>query len=96
MQATADLPRIHCWRDKSGREIDFVIPRGERVDSIEVKWSAEAFEAKHLAHFRKLYPEGDHFLVTGATTRRETRTFGEHRVHVVPIRELRPTLSSMP
>ena len=96
MQATADLPRIHYWRDKSGREIDFVLPRGERVDAIEVKWSAEAFESKHLAHFRKLYPEGENFLVTGATTRRETRAFGELRVHVVPIRELRRTLSSLP
>ncbi len=96
MQATADLPRIHYWRDKSGREIDFVIPRGERVDAIEVKWSAEAFESKHLAHFRQLYPEGENFLVTGATTRRETRTFGNHRVHVVPIRDLRSMLAALP
>lgn len=96
MQATADLPRIHYWRDKSGREIDFVIPRGERVDAIEVKWSAEAFESKHLAHFRQLYPEGENVLVTGATTRRETRTFGNHRVHVVPIRDLRSMLAALP
>lgn len=44
LQATADLPRVHCRRDKGGREIDFTIPRGDEVDAIEVKWRADDFE----------------------------------------------------
>jgi predicted AAA+ superfamily ATPase len=96
LQSVADMPRVHYWRDKSGREIDFVIPRGERVDAIEVKWSAEAFDPKHLAHFRTLYPHGENLLVTGATTRAAVRSVGELSVRVVPVAELRRTLSLLP
>jgi predicted AAA+ superfamily ATPase len=96
LQSVADMPRVHYWRDKSGREIDFVIPRGERVDAIEVKWSAEAFDPKHLAHFRTLYPHGENLLVTGATTRAAVRSFGELSVRVVPVADLRKALSSLP
>jgi hypothetical protein len=73
-----------------------VIPRGERADAIEVKWSAEAFESKHLAHFRTLYPHGENLLVTGATTRASVRAFGDISVRVVPVAELRRTLAALP
>ena len=94
LQATADLPRVHYWRDKSGREVDFVIPRGDAIDAIEVKWNADDFEAKHLAHFRGLYPQGENLVVTGATTLRETRSFGDLRVTFLPISDLRTHLSA--
>ena len=94
LQATADLPRVHYWRDKSGREVDFVIPRGDAIDAIEVRWNADAFEAKHLAHFRGLYPQGENLVVTGATTLRETRSFGDLRVTFLPISDLRAHLSA--
>lgn len=94
LQATADLPRVHYWRDKSGRELDFVIPRGDAIDAIEVKWSADAFEAKHLAYFRRLYPRGENLVVTGATTRPETRAYGDVRVTYLPVASLRAYLSA--
>ena len=93
LQAIAAGPRPHEWRDKSGREIDFVLPRGERVDAVEVKWSESAFDSKNLAHFRSLYPEGTNYLVTGATTRAATKRYGDLRVRVVPVGELRGVMA---
>jgi predicted AAA+ superfamily ATPase len=55
---------IQFWRDKSGREVDFVIgrPRG-RADAVEAKTSPDAFDPASLRAFRTLHPEGDNFLV---------------------------------
>jgi predicted AAA+ superfamily ATPase len=90
--ATPDLPRVHYWRDKSGREVDFVLPHGETVDAIEVKWSLDAFDGKHLAYFRSLYPRGENLLITGATTVPETRIYRGVSVQVVPVEALRQKL----
>jgi predicted AAA+ superfamily ATPase len=55
---------VHYWRDKSQREVDFVVerPRG-RVDAIEAKINPDAFEINGLRAFRALYPQGDNVLV---------------------------------
>ena len=54
---------IRYWRDKSGREIDFVLPRrGGRVDTIECKISAKTADARSLRTFRAAYPDGDDYL----------------------------------
>jgi len=56
--------RLHFWRDKQQREVDFVIPRGrEAVDAIECKWSLDSFETRGLAAFRALYPKGRNYVV---------------------------------
>ena len=58
-------PKIHFWRDKQQREVDFVIPRSrDTVDAIECKWTAEAFETRGLAAFRSDYPKGKNYLVS--------------------------------
>jgi predicted AAA+ superfamily ATPase len=55
---------IHYWRDKSQREIDFVIERpGARADAVEAKVSPEAFDESGLLAFRELHPQGGNFLV---------------------------------
>ena len=55
---------IHYWRDKSGREIDFVLEfPGGRVDAVEAKINPDAFAADHLRFFRDLYPQGKNLLV---------------------------------
>jgi len=62
--AVYPLSAIHYWRDKSLREVDFVIERpGGRVDAIEAKINPEAFNADALAVFRELYPRGNNYLV---------------------------------
>jgi hypothetical protein len=60
----AGLPRIHFWRDKQQREVDFVLPRGrDAVDAVECKWNADAFELRGLAAFRAQYPKGKNYVV---------------------------------
>ena len=55
---------IHYWRDKSGRELDFIIDRGAgNVDVYEAKYRPDAFEPNHIKYFRSLYPSGKNYVV---------------------------------
>jgi predicted AAA+ superfamily ATPase len=86
-------PKIHFWRDKQQREVDFVLPRGrEAIDAIECKWNVDAFEPRGLAAFRQNYPRGRNFLVGPATTAIYPRRFGNLHVMVVPLKDLRKAL----
>lgn len=61
---------VRYWRDKAGREVDFVRPRGrDAVDAYECKWSVDAFEPDALKVFREYYPKGDNYLLTPSATR---------------------------
>lgn len=63
-----DFP-IRYWRDKSGREVDFVIVRGrENVDAIECKWNSKTFDSAALHAFRRLHPKGRNFLVAPSSS----------------------------
>jgi predicted AAA+ superfamily ATPase len=65
----AGLPKIHFWRDKQQREVDFVVPRErDTVYAIECKWNPEAFESRGLAAFREQYPKGKNFVVSPLTS----------------------------
>lgn len=56
---------IRYWRDKQGREVDFVLSRGrDAVDAVECKWNANAFDGAALKTFRAFYPQGRNYLVT--------------------------------
>jgi hypothetical protein len=56
---------IYYWRDKSGREIDFVIKEaGQRVHAIECKIHPDQFDPKSLDVFRDQYPDGENFVVS--------------------------------
>ena len=60
----AGVARLHFWRDKQQREVDFVVPRRrDVVDAIECKWRAEAFETRSLRAFRGNYPKGRNLVV---------------------------------
>lgn len=87
--------RVHFWRDKTGREVDFVIPvPGGTAWAIEAKWSPDSFEPGHLAAFRKLYPLGRNLVVTAQRVPVHTKRFGDLEVSFVPIGELRREFSS--
>jgi uncharacterized protein len=59
-----DLP-IRYWRNKAGREVDFVLERARgKVDAIECKWDPAAFDPAALTAFRTRHPEGRNYLVT--------------------------------
>jgi uncharacterized protein len=61
----AGVTKIHFWRDKQQREVDFVVPRGrDSVDAIECKWNPEAFESRGLGAFRDQYPSGKNYVVS--------------------------------
>jgi uncharacterized protein len=86
----AGLPKIHFWRDKQQREVDFVAPRGrDTVDAIECKWKSQAFETRGLAAFRERYPKGKNFVVTPLTSRSYERVQNGLRVLFVSPGELR-------
>lgn len=56
--------KIAYWRDKSGREIDFVLRRDNRnIDAIECKISPKNFDLELFKHFRSLYPHGKNWVV---------------------------------
>jgi hypothetical protein len=65
LQARAHDRRIQYWRDASGREVDFVIPRGrDEVDAIECKWDPVEFDATALRLFRTYYPRGGNYVLS--------------------------------
>jgi hypothetical protein len=78
------VPRIHYWRDKQHREVDFVVPqRGGGVDALECKWRASEFDPRGLRAFRERYPKGRNFLVVPLTGDPYERSVGGMKVTVV-------------
>ncbi len=95
LQAMPDFPRVHFWRDKRQKEIDFVLPFDrDRVDAVEVKWNPDAFGSANLQTFRGLYPKGRNWLVTGQSARAHDKVFGGHTVTCVGIGELQAAMAS--
>jgi len=69
--ARLDIDRLHYWRDKRGHEVDYVIARpGRDPVAIECKWSrGHTADLGGLAAFRRAYPQGDSFIVSGDAVR---------------------------
>ncbi|MFO7871035.1 MAG: DUF4143 domain-containing protein [Kiritimatiellia bacterium] len=64
LQAHVSSSRIHFWRDTPGHEVDFVLPHNrDRIDAIECKWRPDKFNIRNLRAFRKIYPEGENYLI---------------------------------
>jgi len=56
---------LFFWRDKSGREIDFVIKRDRHnVDAFECKVNPTNFSTKTLKVFREIYPHGRNICIS--------------------------------
>ncbi len=79
------------WRDKAGREVDFVLARSrDQVDAIECKWNSDAFDSAALKLFRGFYPNGRNFLVTPSGDPAYTKRYGDLKVRVCSPTELQP------
>ena len=53
LQAQFPDTSVRYWRDKQGREVDFVLThRRDEVDAIECKWHSVAFDSTALQVFR--------------------------------------------
>ncbi len=93
----AGVERLHFWRDKQQREVDFVVPRGRlAVDAIECKWNPAAFESRGLAAFRALYPRGKNYVVSPLIGPGYERVQARLRLRFVSPRELRLALAARP
>lgn len=80
---------LHYWRDKSGREIDFVIEGSrKRVDAVECKINPDDFKPSNLAVFRSLYPEGRNFVLSPNVRTLYRRRYGELEVSFISIKGL--------
>lgn len=86
-----DTP-IRYWRDKTQREVDFVLARGrDAVDAIECKWNPAAFDATSLRTFRSHYPKGRNFLVTPSGDPGYDIEVGSLPIRVCTPSELKPS-----
>ena len=89
----SSLPAIHFWRDRSQREIDFVLSRGRGAcDAIECKWSPKAYDPRNLAAFRALHAKGANYLVAPYVADPYPLRRGELQVCVLGIPDLRRAL----
>lgn len=69
------------WRDKSGREMDFVVRRAEgRVDAIESKINPDRADPDLFRHFRSLYPAGENWVLSPHINAPYVRRFGSLEV----------------
>lgn len=85
---------VRYWRNKRGAEVDFVLTRrGAGPVAIECKWSAAGFDPAGLLAFRRLYPDGENFLVANDLTRPYTREHEGVPVQFVSLADLTARLS---
>jgi hypothetical protein len=86
----------HYWRNKHGAEVDFVLPRrgGGGPIAIECRWRAASFEAGSLAAFRRLYPDGESFVVATDVETPYSRSHDDFTVEFVSLDELISRLAS--
>jgi predicted AAA+ superfamily ATPase len=55
---------ILYWRDKSGREVDFVLPgKNGEIHALECKINPDNFSTDSLKQFRKHYPNGKNLVI---------------------------------
>ncbi len=76
------------WRDKSGREVDFIVRRGQEVDAVECKVNPDRFDPASLAVFRASYPSGRNYLVCPGIRKTYERRFRGLVVRVAGARDL--------
>ena len=77
--------QVMYWRDKSGREIDFVIPRsGQAIDTVECKMNPDKANLDSIRAFRAVYPQGKNYVVTPFVTNSYRYSRGELVIDVTP------------
>jgi hypothetical protein len=79
---------LYYWRNKSGREVDFVVRKGGRVDTVECKINPDRFEPDSLIAFRALYPRGRNYLVCPRVAEPYSCRVGRMALRVCGCREL--------
>jgi len=80
---------LFYWRDKSRREIDFVIRRDRQVDAVECKVNPERFEPESLINLRTIYPRGRNYVVSPLVKESYQRQIEKMKVTFVSTAHLR-------
>jgi uncharacterized protein len=89
LRGAVDDSNLFYWRDKSGREVDFVIKGSrQRADAIECKINPDRFDPASLGIFRSLYPEGRNFVVSPNIKSAYQRRHRDLLMNFVPIQGL--------
>jgi predicted AAA+ superfamily ATPase len=61
--------QLFYWRDKSGREVDFVVKRDDgSIDAVECKINPDHFEPDSLLAFRRAHKKGLNFIISPRVT----------------------------
>jgi hypothetical protein len=79
---------VAYWRDKTGREVDFVVVRGGEVDAIECKIQPGRLEPSSLVVFRESYPRGRNLVVAPGVAEPYGMRAGPLTVEVMDCRHL--------
>jgi len=79
---------LFYWRDKSGREVDFVVRRGRDTHAVECKINPDRFDPESLKVFRGLYPQGPNYLVCPGVKEPYERRIGNLILRVAGCRDL--------
>ena len=83
LQASFPNETLRYWRDKGGREVDFVLARRrDKVDVVECKWNPLDFDPSSLQEFRTHYPKGENYLVCPLTGAAYSKRFKSLTVKV--------------
>jgi predicted AAA+ superfamily ATPase len=65
LRTSIDPGHLYYWRDKSNREVDFVIrDKGNTITAIECKINPDQFNPRSIGSFRTLYPNGSNVVIS--------------------------------
>lgn len=92
LHTATDGEGLFFWRDKSGREVDFVVQRRDAVHAVECKINPDRLDPESLRVFRELYPKGRNYLVCPGTREPYDRRFGDLVIRVAGCDHLFDTL----
>ncbi|MDW8468762.1 MAG: AAA family ATPase [Burkholderiales bacterium] len=97
IHARLQTRKLHCWRDKRGHEVDFVLVRqGEAPIAIECAWSSGVFDPAGLLAFRRQHPAGRNFVVAADVKRSFRRAYPGCEVEFVGLSQLMNALGARP
>jgi predicted AAA+ superfamily ATPase len=89
LRTVVDDHRLHYWRDKSGREVDFVIKGGRRqADAIECKINPDHFDPANLTVFRSFYPEGRNYVLSPHIKTPYQRRYGTLQARFISVNQI--------
>jgi predicted AAA+ superfamily ATPase len=89
LRALVDDHHLFYWRDKSGREVDFVVESDRRqLDAIECKINPDHFDPAHLSVFRSLYPGGRNYVLSPNIKSSYQRRYGKLKVDFISIKQI--------